>query len=310
MRLAQLTRFAATGAALAVLIGGAVACDPIVNPPPGGGQVVQSTFRIGPFNLAPEGQPGSESNATQANVPRPPGGFGMKSIAFDLVDAAGNPVPHSAVHLHHVLLMNPARTSPYCANWSERFAGAGSERTPMSLPDPYAYMVGSNERWNALWHVMNTSDSPQQVFIQYTVGYQPGATAQNTRGVTPFFLDVTGCGNSEYDVPGNGGPGSVDTLSRTWSAPWDGYLVTAGGHLHGGGIDIAIRDEADGLECKMVAQYDHQHPHDAPGSITRCPIHEHIGAGQQVTVTSRYDNSEPHQDVMGIVLAYAWRGTQ
>jgi hypothetical protein len=233
----------------------------------------------------------------------------MKSISFDVVDASGNPVPHSAVHLHHVLLMNPARTSPFCNNWSERFAGAGSERTPMSLPDPYAYMVGSNERWNALWHLMNTSDAPQQVFIQYAVGYQPGATAQNTRGVTPFFLDVTGCGNSEYDVPGNGGPGSVHTSSRTWSAPWEGYLVTAGGHLHGGGIDIAIRDEADGLECRMVANYEHQHPHDAPGSITRCPTHEHIGAGQQFTVTSRHDNSEPHQDVMGIVLAYAWRGT-
>jgi hypothetical protein len=310
MRLARLARLAATGAAFAVVVGGAVACDPIVNPPPGGGQVIQGSYRIGPFNLAPEGQPGSESNANQGNVPRPPGAFGMKSINFDVVDAAGNPVPHSAVHLHHVLLMNPARTSPFCNNWSERFAGAGSERTPMSLPDPYAYMVGSNERWNALWHLMNTSDAPQQVFIQYTVGYQPGATAQNSRGVTPFFLDVTGCGNSEYDVPGNGGPGSVHTLSRTWSAPWEGYLVTAGGHLHGGGLDIAIRDEADGLECRMVANYDHQHPHDAPGSITRCPIHEHIGTGQQVSVTSRYDNSEPHQDVMGIVLAYAWRGTQ
>jgi hypothetical protein len=310
MRLARLARLATAGAALALFAAGAAACDPIVNPPPGGGQVVQGTFRIGPFNLSPEGQPGSESNTSRANVPRPSGTFGMKSISFDLVDAAGNPVPHSAVHLHHVLLMNPARTSPFCTNWSERFAGSGSERTPITLPDPYAYMVGSSERWNALWHIMNTSDAPQEVYIQYTVGYQPGATAQNTRGVTPFFLDVTGCGNSEYDVPGNGGPGSVHTMSRTWSAPWEGYLVTAGGHLHGGGIDIAIRDDADGLECRMVANYDHQHPHDAPGSITRCPVHEHIGAGQPFTVTSRYDNSEPHQDVMGIVLAYGWRGTQ
>ena len=170
-------------------------------------------------------------------------------------------------------------------------------------------MRGPTSRSMAAAHRCRTTRR-REVYIQYTVGYQPGATAQNTRAVTPFFLDVTGCGNSTYDVPGDGGPGSVHTRSRTWTAPWDGYLVTAGGHLHGGGIDIAIRDDADGLECKMVAHYDHPHPDDAPSSITTCPTHEQIGAGQTFTVTSRYDNSEPHEDVMGIVLAYGWRGTQ
>jgi len=302
-------RLAAAGVAAAVLVV-ASGCDPIRNAPPGGGAIVQGTFRIGPFNLAPEGQAGSESNTSRSNVPRPSGAFGMKTIAFDLVDAAGNPLPHSAVHLHHVLLMNPARTTPFCPNFSERFAGSGSERTPMSLPDPYAYMVGANEQWNALWHIMNTSTTPQQVYIQYRVGYQPGATAQNTRGVTPFFLDVDGCGDSEYDVPGNGGPGSVHTTTRNWNAPWGGYITGAGGHLHGGGIDITIRNNATGDACTMTAHYEHTHPHDAPGSITTCPVHKRFEAGQQFSVISRYDNSEPHQDVMGIVLAYAWQGTQ
>ena len=60
----------------------------------------------------------------------------------------------------------------------------------------------------------------------------------------------------------------------------------------------------------MVAHYDHQHHHSASGSISTRPTHEQIGAGQTFTVTSRYDNSMPYQDVMGIVLAYAWRGSQ
>jgi hypothetical protein len=305
---ARLTRLAATGVAAALLLA-MTACDPIENAPPGGGEIVNATYTLGPFNLAPAGQPGSESEASQANIPRPPGGFGLKTMDFDLVDGSGTPIPHSAAHLHHVVLSNPARTSQTCG-YAERFAGAGSERTPMSLPGPYAYMVGSTERWNALWHVMNTGDTALEVYIQYKVGYQPGATAANTRAVTPFFLDVTGCGNSEYDVPGNGGAGSVHTLSRSWTVPWDGYLVSAGGHLHGGGIDIALRDEASGLECRMVAQYGHSHPHDSPGSITRCPIHVQVDGGAQYSVVSRYDNSQPHQDVMGIVLAYAWQGSQ
>lgn len=46
--------------------------------------------------------------------------------------------------------------------------------------------------------------------------------------------------------------------------PWDGYLVGAGGHLHRGGIDIALRDDASGLRCK-TAHYEHSHgTHDAP----------------------------------------------
>ncbi len=33
-------------------------------------------------------------------------------------------------------------------------------------------------------------------------------------------------------------------------------------------------------------------------------------AGHSYRVTARYDNSKPYADVMGIVLAYVWWGTQ
>jgi hypothetical protein len=148
------------------------------------------------------------------------------------------------------------------------------------------------------------------VYIQYKVGYQPGATAQNTRGVTPFFLDVTGCGASVYDVPGNGGAGSVHTNTRTWTAPWNGIAVGMGGHLHGGGIDITLRNNSTAEECKMLAHYEHGHPEESPGTIDRCIAHNLVTQGSTFSVTSRYDNSEPRDDVMGIVMAYAWRGTQ
>jgi hypothetical protein len=92
--------------------------------------------------------------------------------------------------------------------------------------------------------------------------------------------------------------------------PWDGYLVTAGGHLHGGGIDITVRNDATGDSCTMVAHYEHSHPDGAPGEITRCPVHKRALQGQSFSVVSRYDNSAPHQAVMGIVLAYVWQGTQ
>lgn len=305
-----LSRRLAVAAAAAVLL--AAACEPIVNAPPGGGTVVHHTFRLGPFDLAPRGQAGDQDVGSQTGVPRPTGAFGVKSMDFDLVDASGDPIPRHMVHLHHVLLMDTARRDQFCSR-PERFAGAGAERTPLSLPDPYAYMVGAGESWRALWHVMNMSDEAQRVFIQYDVGYQPGATTENSRPVTPFFLDVTGCGNSEYQVPGDGGPGSIHTNTRTFTAPWDGYLVTAGGHLHEGGIDISIRDDASGLSCAMTARYvEPPEPGmmNPPHDITTCPVHEPIHAGGRYSVISRYDNSLPRHGVMGIVLAYAWRGSQ
>lgn len=311
MRRMSLRRLALVAAAAALVVT-AAACQPVRNAPPGGGETVQGTYRLGPFDLAPMGQAGDDDQGFDSGIPRPPGAFGMKSIAFDLVYADGTPVPHANAHLHHVVLMNSARRSPYCWNWPERFAGTGSERTPTELIDPYAYLVGAGDDWSATWHVMNETDQRQEIYIEYEIGYQPDATAQNSRGVTPFFLDTagSGCGNSEFSVPGGGGPGSVFTNSRSWTAPWGGYLVTSEGHVHGGGIDITIRNDRTGKGCKMVAEYDHSHPHGAPGSISSCPVHARFEAGDPFTVTARYDNEEPIEGAMGIVMAYAWQGDQ
>jgi hypothetical protein len=304
-----------------VLALAATACVPLANAPSGGGAITTSSYTIGPFNLAASGQPGWESQTSSTNVPRPAGAFGIKTMSFDVVDAQGDPVPRHMVHLHHVLLMDAARTDVLCPGREERFAGAGAERTPLNLPDPYAYLVGANDRWDALWHIMNMDSMPTTVYIKYTVGYQTHATASNTRGVTPFFADVTGCGNSEFDVPGNGGPGSVYTKSRSFVAPWDGIMVYAGGHLHGGGIDLTLKDPATGAKCVMTAHYDmpmgaafatpaDMGMIDPPTMIDPCPAHNLVAGGNSYSLTARYDNSQPYSAVMGIALAYVWRGHQ
>lgn len=309
----------------AVLVGAAAlvasGCVPLLNAPAGGGAVTTGVYKIGPLNLAAMGQPGWESNTAGTNVPRPPGAFGIRSMQFDLVDQNGNSIPRSMAHLHHVLLLNPAHQDVLCPGRAERFAGAGAERTPLRLPDPYAYLVGAGDTWNALWHVMNMTSSPMTVYIKYTVGYQTGANATNTRNVVPFFADVTGCGNSVFDVPGTGGPGSVYAKSRTWNAPFDGIMVYAGGHLHGGGIDLTLRDDTYGFQCVMKAHYDMPMPMvfgtadamgmmDHPMSVDPCAAHNLVGKGKPYTLTAHYDNSQPYTDVMGIALAYVWPGHQ
>jgi hypothetical protein len=291
----------------------ATGCMALKNAPSGGGATTVSSYTIGPLNLAPMGQPGSESETTQSNVSRPAGAFGITSMDFDLVDASGTPVARDMAHLHHALLMNAAHTDVLCPGREERFSGAGAERTPLRLPSPYAYLVGANDRWDSLWHIMNLSDMPMQVYIKYTIGYQTGANASNTRNVVPYFADVTGCGNSVFNVPGNGGPDSMYSKARTWNAPTDGIMVYAGGHLHGGGVDLTLHDGLSGAECVMTAHYDTpgmMGMMDPPLSIDTCPAHNLVVKGQPYTLTARYDNSMPYTDVMGISIAYVWPGRQ
>lgn len=293
---------------LVALIG--AACAPLTGMSGTNPALTVKSYRLGPFNLAAMNTPGSEDQSTQANIPRPPGDIGIKKMTFDLVDASGTPIPRMDAHLHHVLLMNAARTSPVCGGETERFAGAGAERTPLNLWGDYAYRSASSDNWNALWHIMNVSESPQTIYIQYTVSYLPAGDPAASRAVTPFFLDVTGCGtNAEFNVPGNGGPNSVFTRTRTFTAPWSGLAVYTGGHLHAGGIDVRIAAGSSSLGCTAVARYDEPEPMDFPSSISPCVQHDYVTGGSQYTLTARYDNSTPHMGVMGIMLAYVWRGS-
>ena len=57
----------------------------------------------------------------------------------------------------------------------------------------------------------------------------------------------------------------------------------------------------------MKAHYEHSHSHGSPGSDT-CSAHNRVHTGDRYTLISRYENDEPLEGVMGISLAYVWRG--
>jgi hypothetical protein len=263
------------------------------------------SFLVGPFNLAAMGQPGWE-NESSGNVPRPAGSFGIKGMRFDVVDHNGDPIDMHEVHLHHIVLLDHARPDAVCPPVPSRFSGSGHERTPLVLPDQYAYRVGAGDpSWSAAWHVMNMSPTPRTAYIKYEIDHVAHNSPEAARGVTAYWHDVTGpCTTSEYDVPGGGGPGSVHTKSWTYTAPKDGIRVYTGGHLHNGGIDLTMRRTATNeVVCTNTAMYP------MPGmlhEITACDDHTPVSAGEQFTTTARYDNSAPVAGAMGIQLSYVW----
>lgn len=296
--------------ALAGLALVAAACVPLQNAPEMG-PPSRGTFRIGPFML----NPGQEASGSRQSVPMPSVAHGIKKASFTLVDANGNEFAREDFHLHHILLIDPDTPDALCPGRGERFIGSGQERTPIDIWGPYAYKVGAGERIDALFHVMDTrmAGAPQQaVYIQWTLEYVTGADVSEARGVKPYFQDVTGCGGSTYDVPGNGGPGSMHTLSRTWTAPSDGIAVYTGGHQHHGGMGIVLKRTSDGeVACESMPEHDESEMGEGhPMSMNPCYLHHEVDGGAQYTVESRYDNSEPHQDVMGIMLTYVWHGSQ
>lgn len=285
---------------------------PIYNAPPGGGPVTEMTELVGPFTLGPEGSPNDENESNNL-VPRPEGAYGVKYASFDLVDENDQPLGHHDVHLHHFVIGAVGKADPACPDRRvaglkvQPLIGSGVERTPISFPDPYAMKVGANDLWGATWHLMNMTDTPKTFYVKYKLGVQYGANNTNTRWAEPFWADSNSCpAGTTWDVPGDGGPGAVETLTKSWPMPFDGYIVGIGGHVHDGGISITTKHEDGTFLCENLATY----TGGMLDLISPCPIHDTITAGELLSVTSRYDNSSPHQDVMGIAVLMLWNGNQ
>ncbi len=282
------------------------ACErvPVKNPPPGGGPVVTDTFRLGPFDLE-----AGEDVETTLPAPRPDGAFGMVGMRFRVVDDQGNDMSMmQGVHLHHIVMQNTTDVDRLCTGRKERFAGSGGEYTPIDLPDPYAYLVEANDQWRAQFHLMNMgpNSTDRTLYIEYDLDYQPAATPDNVRPVMPLYMDTTGCGNSQYAVPGDGGPGSVHVNEASWTAPRDGIAVWTGSHMHRGGIRGQLIGPS-GSWCDSDAEYN------AMGHLTgisSCQLHHQLKAGEDYTVRIEYENDEPIPDAMGLNFTYVWWGTQ
>jgi hypothetical protein len=265
--------------------------------------VQTATLQLGPFNLAPEGQAGWESEASQGGIPRPSGAFGLVGARFDIVTSGGASVASNLVHLHHVVFLDGSRTDSLCPTLPNRFVGSGSERTPVSFDPQYAYKVGSADQWTAIWHVMNMSTTARTVYIQYKIDYITGTDLTNAKPLTSYYYDVDNCwGDSAYEVPGGGGSGSIHTKSISYTAPRSGVRMYSGGHLHAGGIDVYLTQNGNEI-CRPTAIYD---GFGVITQITTCNTPVNVTAGMNIGLTARYSNENNIPAAMGISVSYVW----
>ena len=144
--------------------------------------------------------------------------------------------------MHHFVMINPARQDAVCPSGlqgqlGERFLAAGNERSHVHLPRPMGYYnPAGRTTWTLIYHLVNKSAVQKRLSIQ--VFYKYRTDPPNVREAKPLWLDIDGCGDSEYTAP----LGYSDTTT-SWTSTVTGRMVGIGGHLHD--VDITNANPCD-----------------------------------------------------------------
>lgn len=280
-----------------------------------------ATMRYGPLQLPPyrgddgghgghDGQMVSYVNPAYA---MPCQNCYITGFQPDLVYADGSMANHdTGAMLHHLVLFDRSKKDATCGArgvgllTGQRVFAAGNERTGAHLPPGYGYHLGATPL-AAVTELMNMSAQPQQVYVTMRVSWVDAHDA-HLKDVTPVWLDINNCGNSQYPVPA--GPSH---RTWTWKSTMAGDIVAVGGHVHDHGISITLSDATrNETICTSLAGYGSgspamaQHDMGHVESMSTCvgdPLAT-VAKGDDLAIDSFYDAPMPDDTVMGIMIAY------
>jgi hypothetical protein len=275
-----------------------------------------TTVRYGPLLLPPylggdgghEGHSGQMVTYVAPTYDMPCQNCYVTGIEPDMVYADGSSADyHSGAMLHHMVVFDPSKSDPTCGRegaglmTGQRIFAAGNERTGAQLPPGYGYYLGDRPV-AAVAELMNMSAQPQQVYLTLKVSWVDADRAE-LKGVTPVWLDIDNCGDSQYTVPA--GPSHT---TWTWKSTMAGDIVVAAGHVHDQGVSITLSNATrNEVICESVAGYSSGSHHEGHlESMSTCTgdplatVHE----GDDLMIDSYYHSAMPDDTVMGIMIAY------
>ncbi|MDQ3066715.1 MAG: hypothetical protein M3R12_06125 [Actinomycetota bacterium] len=229
----------------------------------------------------------------------------------EVVDAQGRVQGRDKVMLHHIVFAKVGVPDYTCGGFTERFFAEGEERLALSLPRGYGYANKATDRWGLLYMLMNHKPQRLNGYIRYTVRY---VTGEALTPVKPVWLDVRNCSGPDpvFDVPGGGKKFSTFTKTADFTMPESGRLVSGGGHLHGGGVTLELRNATCGTKpFESRPSWGGPKPkpllHE-PGptkmSAFRSTEGIPVAKGDKLRLAAVYDNSAPHTRAMGIMLLF------
>jgi len=206
--------------------------DPRNAMPNRAGHVIKRA-RYGPFNVPANGQ---VHNAIKFDAAPPCQNCWITDMVPSLVyESDANfsngtvaNLNNNAMAHHFVLLNPPPRADTVCpgglqGSLGERFFAAGNERSQMHLPSPYGYFNGTATSWRLIYHLVNKAAVAKNLSIEMVYQYRTtGGEAS-----TPLWLDIDGCGDSEYPAPVG-----YSNTQADWTSTVAGRFIGIGGHLH------------------------------------------------------------------------------
>ena len=274
------------------------------------------TLRAGPYRLGD-----FATNYPREAVRTPARGGWVTRMHARLVDRRGRPVTLRDVMLHHVVFHNLSirrPPGPCVLRQGEAFYGTGEENQALALPPGYGYRLRRGDRWYMRAMLMSHRLAARNVYVEYRVTVASGSR----RAVRPFWIRASGCtGPPSYRIQGGGPPGSTHDQVEHWRVPYDARIVAAGGHLHGGALDLRMTQP----RCRGRRLF-HQRPaYGAPDHLVyrvRPVLHEigpiatswfssrtgiPIRRGEVLDLHGLYDAERPHPGVMAISHVYLAR---
>ncbi|MGH3937743.1 MAG: hypothetical protein ACRDTG_03770, partial [Pseudonocardiaceae bacterium] len=241
-----------------------VAAPQVAAPQEQAAEVHTTTVRYGPLLLPPYlgGGGGHGEHSGQAityaapTYDMPCRDCFITGIQPDLVYADGSQANHhTGAMLHHMVVFDPAKSDPTCGRdgvglvTGQRVFAAGNERTGAHLPAGYGYHLGEMPL-GGVAEVMNMSAQAQQVYLTLDVSWVDAGSV-DLKEVTPVWLDVDNCGDSQYTIPA--GPSHT---TWTWTSTMTGNIVAAAGHVHEEGVSITLSNATRNERiCESIAGY-------------------------------------------------------
>jgi hypothetical protein len=284
-----------------------------------------TTLKLGPIPLLPTipllnlphlspavpfAGPGRLNLLPLVGLPAPCTDCYVLGVEPDLVYADGSSANlDTGPMLHHAVFTDTSLDDPVCGSdtllgqLGRRMFAVGNERTGARLPDGFGMPLTSGP-WGGVAELMNTSTQLRTVYIEATVRWLPIDTP-GIAPVTPAWMDIDSCGDSEFDVPAG-----VSDTTWDWPSTLTGRIVTAGGHLHDGGAWLGLTNTTSGEHvCTSFAGYGTQPAYlGSVESMSTCAWDRlaTVRAGDVLRLDAHYNTAAPAPAVMGIMMIFVY----
>jgi len=243
----------------------------------------------------------------------------------DSKDPDAKPLPNAKFMIHHFVYLAPGRVedSPNsCWTGGGFITGRGEEHPEGTAFDRWTtpesrakYGIvnrmpnGDAPAWKLIAMVMNHVKRPKKVYVRTRVHY----TREERQPIYPTVVGdcAKAINGMAYDIPGGGAQGETATNTTSWTAPFNGRILLAASHQHGGGRYHTL--SSDTCQRRIFKARTYYAPPDHIYNTIRPILHEPgpigngtfrsvegvpIREGEQFTRTGVHDNSNLHVAAM------------